>query len=201
GTPVFMVIACYAGDLDASQQSYSPFRSLGGHNPLADTIGPTPYPALFDLTTMAAARRPQAIRAGFMHDIDETTIDTMLDAVSHATSPFSMVLLRVLGGEIARVPAEATAFSHRDKSLYFAIQNGWDDEHDPRADHHIAWTDALWRALAPRTVGAYANFLGDEGAARVRAAYSPASFTRLASVKRRYDPDNVFRLNANIAPA
>ncbi len=200
GTPVYMVIACYVGDIDASEQAYAPLRSLGGHSPLTDTVDPMPYPALFDLTMMGATRRPQAIRAGFMHDIDEATIDTILDSVKDASSPFSLVMLRVLGGAISRVPADATAFSHRDKPIYFAIQNAWENEHDPRADDHVAWTEALWRVLAPRTAGAYANFLGDEGAARVRAAYSPANFARLAAVKRRYDPDNVFRLNANIPP-
>jgi FAD/FMN-containing dehydrogenase len=198
GSSVFMMIGCYAGDIETSQHAFGPFRSLGGHTPLADAVGPMPYPALFELTQMGAARRSQAIRAGFMDVIDETTIDSMLDAVAHATSPFSMVMLRVLGGEMARVSPETTAFSHRDKPLYFAIQNGWDDAGDPRADEHVAWTESLWQALAPRTAGAYANFLGDEGPERVRAAYAPAAFDRLMEIKRRYDPENVFRLNATI---
>jgi FAD/FMN-containing dehydrogenase len=201
GKPALMIIACYVGDPDASEQAYAPLRSLGGQTPLADTVDAMPYPAMFELTTMAAARRPQAIRAGFMTDLDETTIDAVLDAVSHATSPFSGVMLRVLGGAIARVPEEATAFSHRDKPLYFAIGNSWDDTLDPRSERHVAWTEALWQMLAPRTAGAYANYLGDEGPERVAAAYSPATFARLAAIKRRYDPDNVFRLNANVEPA
>jgi hypothetical protein len=110
-------------------------------------------------------------------------------------------MLRVLGGEIARVPADATAFSHRDKPIYFAINNAWDDARDPRAGQHVEWSEALWRVLAPRTAGAYANFLEDEGPERVRAAYSTEDFARLTSLKRRYDPDNVFQLNANIRPA
>jgi FAD/FMN-containing dehydrogenase len=97
------------------------------------------------------------------------------------------------------VPNDATAYSHRDKALYFAINNAW-EESDPQPDRHVAWTEELWRTLAPRTAGAYTNFLGDEGPERVRAAYSPETYARLASIKRRYDPDNVFRLNANIAP-
>jgi FAD/FMN-containing dehydrogenase len=125
----------------------------------------------------------------------------MLEAIEHASSPTSMVMLRVLGGEIARVPAEATAFSHRDLPIYFAINNGWDEAPGERAEHHVAWTEELWQSLAPHTAGAYANFLGDEGETRVRAAYSPANFARLAEIKRRYDPDNVFRLNVNIPPA
>ena len=201
GTPVFMVIACFAGDRDATEQAYTPFRSLGGLSPLADTVGPMPYPALFDLSKMGATRQPQAIRAGFMHDIDEKMVDAILDAISRASSPYSKVMLRVLGGEIARVPASATAFSHRDKPIYFAINNAWDDARDPRAGQHVEWSEALWRVLAPRTAGAYANFLEDEGPERVRAAYSTEDFARLTSLKRRYDPDNVFQLNANIPPA
>jgi FAD/FMN-containing dehydrogenase len=201
GKPALMIIACYAGDPEASEQAYAPLRRLGGHTPLADTVDAMPYPALFELTTMAATRRPQAIRAGFMTDLDETTIDAVLDAVTHATSPFSGVMLRVLGGAIARVPDEATAFSHRDKPLYFAIGNSWDGTLDPRSERHIAWTESLWQVLAPRTAGAYANYLGDEGPERVAAAYSPGTYARLAAIKRRYDPDNVFRLNANVVPA
>ena len=201
GKPAFMIIACYAGDRDGSQRAYAPLRRLGGHTPLADTVDTMPYPALFEMTHMAAARRPQAIRAGFAGELDEAMIDAILDAVAHATSPFGGVMLRVLGGVIARVPAEATAFSHRDKPVYFAIGNAWDDSPGASAERHVAWTEDLWRIFAPHTAGAYANYLGDEGPERVAAAYSPETFARLAAIKRRYDPDNVFQLNANIEPA
>ncbi len=201
GKPAFLMIGCYVGDPEESEQAYAPLRNLGGGAPLADTIAPLPYPALFEMTKMGETHRPQAIRAGFMTAIDDAALDAIVDAVGHATSPFGAVMLRVLGGAIARVPAEAAAFSHRDKPIYFGVSNAWEDPRDPRAEDHAAWTESLWRVLAPRTAGAYANFLGDEGDDRVRAAYSPANFARLAAIKRRYDPDNVFRLNANIPPA
>ena len=114
---------------------------------------------------------------------------------------FSAIVLRELGGAMARVPAEATAFAHRDKAFYLAIQKAWDDGLELRPERHVAWTEAFWRAIAPRTVGAYANLMGDEGEERVRAAYPPATYARLAEVKRRYDPDSLFRLNVNIRPA
>jgi FAD/FMN-containing dehydrogenase len=201
GSPVFMIIPCYTGDPESSQSALAPLCNLGGISPLADTVGPVPYPALFDLTAMGATRQPQAIRAGFMHEIDETALDAILDAVSHASSPYSKVALRGLGGAIGRVPNDATAYSQRDKALYFAINNAWDEEPDRQPERHLAWTEELWRVFAPRTAGAYANFLGDEGPERVRAAYSPESYSRLAALKRQYDPENVFHLNANIAPA
>ena len=160
-----------------------------------------PYPDLLKLTEMATIRRPQAIRAGFAHHVDDAMIDQILDFGNQATSPFSMVAIRELGGAVTRVPVEATAFGHRDKAFYLAVQNAWDDGPEAEPERHVAWTEGLWRALAPRMDGAYANLLGDEGEDRVRAAYPEATFARLAENKRRYDPDNVFRLNANIRPA
>jgi FAD/FMN-containing dehydrogenase len=201
GALVHMIFPCYAGDPAASEQAYAPLRQLGGQKPIADTIGPMPYPGLFELTKTGIARKPQSIRAGLMSKLDNAAIDLVLDGVSNATSPFSMVMLRVLGGEIARVPAEDTAFSHRDKPIYFAVTAAWEDERDPMAERHIAWAESLWRALEPGVGGAYAGFMGDEGPERVRAAYAPANYNRLAEVKRQYDPDNLFNLNANIAPA
>ena len=100
---------------------------------------------------------------------------------------------------MARVPVDATAFGHRDKAFYLAADNSWEDGQRP--EQHIAWTEAFWHAVAPYTDGAYAGFLDDEGRDRIRVAYPPATYSRLADVKRRYDPDNVFRSNANIQPA
>ncbi len=139
------------------------------------------------------------MRNAFLRELEDETIDIILDFVNRATSPFGMVALRELGGAMARVPIDATAFAHRDKAFYLAADNSWED--DPRPERHIAWTEAFWRAAAPHTDGASTNFLEDEGEARVRAAYSPASYTRLAAIKRHHDPDNLFRMNPNIPPA
>jgi hypothetical protein len=200
GTLIHLILAAYAGEQDAAQDAFAPLRRLGGNGPLVDTVGPTPYPDLFDVTQMAAISRPQAIRAGLFPALDEATIDDVLAAVDTAPSPFSLVMLRMLGGAIARVPAAATAFSHRDMPLYLAVNNSWDPAQESRPERQIAWTETLWQSLAPRATGAYVNFLGDEGEERVRAAYSPDTYARLAKIKRRYDPDNLFRRNANIQP-
>jgi FAD/FMN-containing dehydrogenase len=199
GTPVHVILACYAGDLDAGQGALAALRRLASGNPLADTTGPTPYPALYDLTEMAAVSRPQAIRNAYLRELTDETIEIILDFVNRATSPFSLVALRELGGAVARVQVDATAFAHRDKAFYLAADNAWEDE--PQPERHVAWTEAFWQAVAPYTDGAYASFLEDEGEARVRAAYSPATYARLAAIKRRYDPENLFRLNPNIRPA
>ena len=199
GTPVHVILPCYTGDLDAGQRALAPLRRLAGHTPLADTTSPTPYPGLYDLTTMAAVSRPHTIRNAYLRELTNETIELILDFVNRATSPFSLIALRELGGAMARVPVDATAFAHRDKAFYVAADNSWEDE--PRPERHVAWAEAFSQAVAPYTDGAYASFLEDEGEDRVRTAYTPATYARLAAIKRRYDPDNLFRLNPNIRPA
>lgn len=198
GMPVHLIVPCYVGDLEAGQRALAPLRALAGRTPLADTTRPTPYPALHDLTAMSAVSRPHAIRNAYLRELTDETIEIIIDFVDRATSPYSVIALRELGGAMARVPNDATAFAHRDKAFYIAADNAWDDE--PGPGRHIAWTEALWRAVAPYTDGAYAAFLGDEGQDRVRAAYPPTTYNRLAQIKRCYDPHNLFRLNPNVPP-
>ena len=109
-----------------------------------------------------------------------------------------VVQLRVLGGAMARVPADATAFAHRNSRILVSIAAfyaGADDK--PRRER---WVADVAAALQQSDTGAYVGFLGDEGDARVRAAYPGATGARLRAIKRRYDPDNVFRRNQNIVP-
>ncbi len=201
GQPAVIILFCYAGATDdpgARQRAIEPIRGLGGQTPLAEMVEPMPYPDLFNFTVVGAISRAHALRAGFMHALDDATIDAVLDHIGRPTSPMSFVQLRVLGGAMARVPADATAFAHRDKPLLMMAANAWDDPGD--GHRHVAWVESLWRQIAPRTDGAYANFLEDEGEERVRSAFTPESYARLAEVKRRYDPDNLFRRNPNIRP-
>ena len=199
GRLIFFNTVCYAGGLDRGPEAVAPLRSLGGVAPLADLTGQMPYPALFDLTAVGTVSRHHEVRSGYLTGIDDATIETLLDYGQRMTSPFGMIELRVLGGAMARVPADATAFAHRDKPYLLAIINGYEDPAE--SERHIAWTRSLWQAVAPRTDGVYSNYLQDEGEGRVREAYVPSTYARLAAVKRRDDPDNVFRLNPNIRPA
>jgi FAD/FMN-containing dehydrogenase len=107
--------------------------------------------------------------------------------------------LRVLGGAMSRVPADATAFAHRASRIMVNVAALYGPSDD--ASVHERWVDAFADELRQDDAGAYVNFLGDEGAERIRAAYPGATWDRLASVKRRYDPTNLFRLNQNIPPA
>ena len=107
--------------------------------------------------------------------------------------------LRVLGGAMARVPADATAFAHRERRIMANVVAMYADPEE-RAEHE-AWVADLAGELSRGDAAGYAGFLGDEGEERVRAAYPGATWERLAAIKADYDPDNVFRLNQNIPPA
>jgi FAD/FMN-containing dehydrogenase len=199
GRHVVSILVCDSGDLETADARVRPLRALAGLSPLADATARMPYPALFELTEQAAIRRPQASRAGFLRSIGDETLEVILEHTGRPTSPFSTAMLRVLGGAVARVAADATAFAHRDKVAFLNVQNVWDDPSD--SEPHAGWVEDFWQAVAAATDGAYANYLGDEGPERIRAAYPSPTYERLAAIKRRYDPDNVFRSNVNIAPA
>jgi hypothetical protein len=109
------------------------------------------------------------------------------------------VQLRVLGGAMARVAADATAYSHRDRRILVNVASFYEGPADkPRRED---WVARLAAALSQGGPAAYVNFVGDEGEQGVRAAYPPATWDRLAAIKRQYDPANMFRLNQNIPPA
>jgi FAD/FMN-containing dehydrogenase len=109
------------------------------------------------------------------------------------------VQLRVLGGAMAQVPADATAFAHRDRPLFVNVAAMYMDPGE--RDTHDAWVAGLAGSLSDGGSGAYVGFLGEEDEATVRAAYPGETWDRLRELKRRYDPDNLFRLNHNVPPA
>ena len=198
GELVLAVLVCCVGDLDQGQRAVAPLRALG--TPIADVTAPMPYPALFQLTQESTRRgRQHAIRSMFTRAVDDALIATILEHAARRTSPLGMVQIRALGGEMARVPADATAFAHRDQPFMLTIINSWEDP--GQAPRHAAWTLELFEALRPRASGAYVNFLGDDGAQRLRSAYSSSAYARLTAVKRAYDPTNFFAVNHNIAPS
>jgi FAD/FMN-containing dehydrogenase len=133
----------------------------------------------------------------FADDLSDEAIDAMLSAIHQASSPFSLVHLRGLGGALARVDKDATAFAHRDKRYLVAVIGLWLDAAED-VTVHKAWTEALWQTVRSEGAGVYVNFLEREGASRIRDAYPPSTFARLVEVKQKYDPQNIFRFNQNI---
>ncbi len=116
------------------------------------------------------------------------------------TSPLSYTVIFQLGGAIARVGEDATAYSHRDAGHNVNINAVWPPG-DAAAPAHVRWTREFFAAREPYQVGVYVNFLGDEGEDRVRAAYGEGKYARLSALKRKCDPSNFFRLNQNVKPA
>jgi FAD/FMN-containing dehydrogenase len=190
-----MLTFVYAGDPAGGEAAIAPFRALA--EPIADLAGPMPYPGIYAFTEEGAKAEPFVVRSAFLDGLDERVVDTIIEYMSRATTPGAMVQLRGLGGAMARVPAGATAFGHRSARVLFAVITVFEGPAEP----HVAWTEALFDAVRPLARGVYSNFLDDEGEGRIREAYPAETFVRLAEVKRRYDPSNLFRLNQNIAPA
>jgi FAD/FMN-containing dehydrogenase len=197
GKLVFGVIVCYAGDPARGERAVAPLRALA--TPLADTLGPMPYPALFAFTAEAGNPGPSMVRAMFLRDFSDGEVDAVLEHMHRATSPAAMAQIRVLGGAMARVGDGETAFAQRAQPIMFTIITPFVPP--APAEAHTAWTEGLASALRPRATGAFASFLEEEGPDGVRGAYPPETYSRLAALKRRYDPANLFRLNQNIPPA
>jgi FAD/FMN-containing dehydrogenase len=196
GKLVALIGVMYAGDLTTGNRAIEPLRQLGGSHPIADITAPMPYPGIFQLTAEATLPGLESVRSGFAGALGDSMLESI---VEHGTRmPGGIIQLRGLGGAMARVPEDATAFAHRDKPYMVTIIGS---AKEPAAfERQRAWTRALWQDLRPGLGGVYVNFLEDEGDSRVREAYTSATYARLAAIKRRYDPTNVFRLNQNIQP-
>jgi FAD/FMN-containing dehydrogenase len=130
-------------------------------------------------------------------ELPDAAIETLVEHYARVPSPRAQLITARMGGAIDRVPSDATAFAHRDARYLVWIVNMWTSGEDPAPN--VTWGRELAAALRPYATGAvYVNALGDEPD-RVQAAYG-ANWERLVEVKQRYDPDNVFRLNANVSP-
>ena len=196
GRVVIFAFMSFAGSDEAATRALAPFRALA--TPLADMVKPGPYLAMYPHAD--PNYRPMAIaRTMFVNGIDTRAAQTIHDYVSKSDATMRVAQLRVLGGAMARVPADATAFAHRTKPMLVNVAAFYSDEAD-RAKR-LAWVNAFAKALQPRDDGAYVGFLNDDGQARIRSAYPGATWDRLQRIKSTYDPTNLFRLNQNITPA
>ena len=199
GRPVAAIGACYAGSIEDAWQALKPLDALGA--PLADLLRVAPYTSLQTMLDAAWAPGFQNYwRAEYLRELPDAAADVLLDALHSITSPLSDFKVFTLGGAIARVPEEATAYSHREAPLVLNINARWSDGGD--SGRHMAWTRSLWDAMQPFSAGGgYTNWMGNEGPDRIRAAYGERKFDRLVALKTRYDPTNFLRLNQNIPPS
>jgi FAD/FMN-containing dehydrogenase len=198
GKLVVLALLCYAGEVEAGERAVAPFRALA--EPLADLVRPMAYPEIYRLFGDEGPGPSQEVsRSLFVDAVDHQAAEAVVEGVQASTAPLAVAQLRVLGGAMARVPSDATAFAHRRRRIMVAI--GAVYERAEEEPVHEAWVSDFAAALRRGDDGVYVNFLGDEGAERVRDAYPGPTWDRLAAIKRRYDPTNLFRLNQNIPPA
>jgi FAD/FMN-containing dehydrogenase len=196
GELVIMALLVYAGEVDEGERAVAPFRTLA--EPIADMVKPMSYPEMYppeegDYHPTAAARTM------FLDTVDRDVAETIVGYLRASDAMMRVAQIRVLGGAMARVPAEATAFAHRTSRIMVNVAAFYEGPEDqPRRE---AWVTDFAAALEQGDAGAYVNFLGEEGEARVRAAYPGPTRDRLVEIKGRYDPTNLFRLNQNIPPA
>jgi FAD/FMN-containing dehydrogenase len=193
GQLVIMALMVYAGEVEAGQRAVAPFQALA--SPLADLVKPMAYPEIYPPED--PDYHPAAVgHTMFVDHVDRQVAETIVNYLQASDASLRVAQLRVLGGAMARVPAEATAFAHRASRIMVNLAAFYDGPAD-RAVRE-GWVAEFAAALQQGDTGAYVGFLGDEGQARVRLAYPGSTWDRLIQVKARYDPTNLFRLNQNI---
>jgi FAD/FMN-containing dehydrogenase len=205
------VIASFVAEAEAEPEELSaianimvappmPFMPTEAHGKpvITDLIRPMPYPEIYQLTEGGPAPAEEVARSLFVDAVDRRAAEAIVDHLQASTASLAVAQIRVLGGAMARVPAEATAFAHRERWVMAAI--GAVYERAEETPTHEAWVTGFADALRQGDAGVYVNFLGDEGEGRVREAYPGSTWDRLAAIKSRYDPTNLFRLNQNIPP-
>jgi FAD/FMN-containing dehydrogenase len=195
GKPIMIGLMTYVGPADEAEGVIAPFRALA--EPIADMVRPMRYPELYEGPEQEA--RYASGNNFFADSLDSAGPEAILEWLANSTSMMKAVQLRVLGGALERVPNDATAFAHRDRRLFVNIAAMYMDGAEKAAGD--AWVAGLGDALGQDGSGGYVGFLGNEDEATIRAAYPGRTWDRLRDLKRRYDPDNLFRLNHNIPPA
>ncbi len=196
GKPIIMALMLYAGETESGERALAPFRAIA--KPFADMLRPMKYPEIYQ-PEQEGYHPTAAARTMFIDSVDRSVAETILNYLQAGTGSMAVAQLRVLGGAMARVPVEATAFAHRNSKIMVNVAALYEKPVEKTV--HESWASSFAAALRQSDEGAYVNFLGDEGEARVRAAYPGGAWERLRSVKARYDPANLFRLNQNIPPA
>jgi FAD/FMN-containing dehydrogenase len=200
GRPVVLFAMIHAGDPADGEAALAPLRAIG--SPVADAVARRPYTAfqsMFDASANAGARNYW--KGHYLDTLSDGAIDVLCDGTESMTSRESVIGMLSLGGAVSRQPQDAVAYPHRDARWVLNIQARWRDATEDA--RHIRWTQETFQAVAPfATGGVYVNFVsGDEGSARVRAAYGKATYAKLESVKAEWDPGNRLHLNQNVPPA
>ena len=197
GRPVIMLLMVYTGPIEAGERAAAEFRSLA--TPIVDMVGTMAYPEIYQFTDEAPEIKNEVARSLFVDEVDLAGAEAIIEHLHQTSAPIAVAQLRVLGGAMARIANEATAFAHRQKRIMVAVGLVYDDAGE--GDLHRDWVNRLTAVLARGGPGVYVGFLGDEGEQRIREAYPGSTWDRLVEVKTKYDPTNLFHLNQNVPPS
>jgi FAD/FMN-containing dehydrogenase len=198
GAPIAVLIVCHCGPLDQAERALQPIKKF--RTPLINAIAPTTYEAT---NMMLDAGFPRGAlnywKSNFMAELSDQSIDTLISQFAACPSPMSGLLLEHIHGAATRVGVGETAFPHRREGYNFLVVSEWLNPADN--GRNIQWARESYDAMQPYFAsGRYVNYLGDdEGEDAVATAYGP-NFQRLRTLKAKYDPSNLFRLNQNIRP-
>jgi FAD binding domain/Berberine and berberine like len=198
GQPMVALILVWSGDPAEGERAIAPLRAIG--TPFADAVRPIPYLFIQSMLDGGAPHgRHYYWKSHRLPEINDRVIEVMMERVAAASAPFWQMNGWAVGGAVTSVDADATAVGEREIGFDLNVLAAWPPP-DSNAEEYRAWVRAGWAALQPHGTGVYTNFLSDEGAAGVETAYGDR-LARLTALKDKYDPDNVFRMNANIPPS
>jgi FAD/FMN-containing dehydrogenase len=196
GRMMLMAFVAYAGDVEEGARAIAPLRALA--EPIADMVRPMSYAEMYP--PEEEEYRPVAVaKTMFVDSVGLGAAETIVERIQASDAMMAATQIRVLGGAVAKVSPDATAYAHRNSRIMVNVAAMYQDPDD--RPKHAAWVDELSGELLQENTGAYVGFLADEGDERVRAAYPGPTWDRLREIKRKHDPANVFRLNQNIPPA
>jgi FAD/FMN-containing dehydrogenase len=198
GKEILALAVCYSGDPAKGEKIAQPLRSFG--KPIADVIDRHPY-AVWQ-TILDPLLAPGMRNYWKSHDflqLSDGLIDVMIEHAMRIPDPQTEIAFAQLGGAVSRVAFDATAYAHRDAQHVLNVHGRWAEKEKDEAC--IGWARSLWKAAAPfATGGVYVNFMTQEEGDRVKAAYGK-NYDRMARAKKRFDPENLFRLNQNVPPS
>jgi FAD/FMN-containing dehydrogenase len=198
GAKLSAMVVFHTGDAAEAERDLEPFKAWG--SPLVVEVGPMPYPVMNTILDEGfPAGSLNYWLSSFTRGLPDELIDVAVERFATVPSPMSAIFLEHFHGAVTRVGVSETAVPHRDEGWNLLIPSVWTDPGETEAN--VAWSRETFAAMRPHFgTGRWLNYLGDDQAEdAIRAAYGP-NYDRLREVKRQYDPDNVFRLNHNIAP-
>lgn len=199
GLTITGLAGCYCGDVGAGERVLQPLRSFG--KPLVDQFQVMPYTAFQkSLDWWAEPGKHHYWRSGFMREMPEGALETLTKFGNNKPLKRCGFGVEFVHGAAARVAPEATAFAHRKDKYNFLLLGSWDAAAE--SEQGMQWVNEFWEGMKPSIgAGVYVNYLAaDESAERVKDAYG-GNYARLAEVKSKYDPENFFRMNANVKVA